>query len=157
MNKPELVINIADIYYNYDEEKDSLGEKTGSRLASLVGPDHPAIRNWNVDAALPENEPFPEDEKRLMEIVNGRIGVFDGRTRLNVVETSREPIAFFFRKDADFVHDGKNLVLRPLHQLQIRLLEKSGWRVRCLKISDFRSSSLVCSGLRFHFSACNES
>ena len=26
MNKPELVINIADIYYNYDEEKDSLGE-----------------------------------------------------------------------------------------------------------------------------------
>ncbi len=26
MNKPELVINIADIYYNYDDEEDTLGK-----------------------------------------------------------------------------------------------------------------------------------
>jgi hypothetical protein len=26
MNKPDLVINIADIYYNYDDEEDTLGK-----------------------------------------------------------------------------------------------------------------------------------
>ena len=142
-NLPAGFIN--KLAWRANEVIDDLDDRAKTMIASLVGLDHPVINELPVHVfnSVADNVAYPEEERILMEITSGRAGVMEGPFRLNVVETLDEPRAFIFLKDSEFFHDGRSLVLRPLPQLRISLVQKSGWNVTSINLSSFRANPIL--------------